>query len=57
VLVGLIAGAAAGALLLEHARDIAPVLPPAVTLVVVASGLRARRTRAIAGPELTPVKG
>lgn len=39
VLLALVAGATAGALLLDHARTVAPVLPLVASLVVVATGL------------------
>jgi uncharacterized membrane protein YoaK (UPF0700 family) len=41
----LVAGATAGALLLVHARTYAPVLPLALTALVVATGLMAPRSR------------
>ena len=47
VLVALVTGAAAGALLLEHARTLAPALPLVVSTLVVASGLIAPRSRRI----------
>jgi uncharacterized membrane protein YoaK (UPF0700 family) len=37
VLVGLVAGSIAGALLMIHARDYAAVLPPVVTILVIAA--------------------
>jgi hypothetical protein len=49
VLVGLVAGAAAGGLLLTHLHMYAAFLPPGVTLLVVAGARRARRRR-IAAP-------
>ena len=47
VLVGLVAGAVGGGLLLLHARGYAPLLPPVITVLVIAAGrLMARRTSA-----------
>jgi uncharacterized membrane protein YoaK (UPF0700 family) len=43
VLLGLVAGAAAGGLLLVHARELAPLLPPVATALVIAVGRRVFR--------------
>jgi uncharacterized membrane protein YoaK (UPF0700 family) len=51
VLVALIGGAAAGALLLDHARIVAPLLPLTVTVIVVATGLSVGRASVVAGTE------
>jgi uncharacterized membrane protein YoaK (UPF0700 family) len=51
ILVGLIAGVTAGALLVVHARSYAAVLPLAVTTLVLGGAGVAYRTR---GPELRP---
>ncbi|MDX6533039.1 MAG: hypothetical protein QOJ13_3042 [Gaiellales bacterium] len=45
VIVGMVAGAAAGAFLLLHARSYAPILPLAVTLAVIAGASFALRSR------------
>ena len=56
VLLALIAGAAAGALLLDHARSLAPLLPLAVSGLVVATGSVATRKPVLTGAEkVTPV--
>jgi uncharacterized membrane protein YoaK (UPF0700 family) len=43
VLAGLVAGAAAGTVLLLHWRSYAPILPPAVTVAVIAVASAALR--------------
>jgi hypothetical protein len=47
VIAGLLAGAAAGSLLLVHARSLAAALPPAMTIlvIVIASSLQPRGHR------------
>jgi uncharacterized membrane protein YoaK (UPF0700 family) len=54
VLVGLIAGAVWGGLLFLHARNYAPVLPLAITVLVILTGRTMHRSkRAIVGSELS----
>jgi uncharacterized membrane protein YoaK (UPF0700 family) len=52
VIVGLLAGAVAGAFLFAHARDWAPVLPLAVSSVVVAVAAFAPRARKLPMPSV-----
>jgi uncharacterized membrane protein YoaK (UPF0700 family) len=58
ILVALLAGAVAGGLLIVHARDVAPVLPLALTALVATTAARVRPTAAGAKgprtPEATP---
>ena len=46
VLLGLVAGAVAGGLLFLHARSYAPVLPLAITVLVILAGRTVERSRA-----------